>query len=185
MNIDSASSDLQQGGPSRRPRASVGLQPTPSAIAFVGGIGIVAVLLAAVNSQLAVALAAFAVMATAVMLIKINPRIVFFGLLLGYFFGGNIFGKLGLASVGIPLYMGEIGIGAGVLLLVATNILEHREWRVAFGSMRPLLVPLVLFLIAGAVSVVIGGSGVVPSEEAAVPISILGHLWVGDRKSVV
>ena len=48
-------------------------------------------------------------MVTAVMLIKINPRIVFFGLLLGYFFGGNSFGKLGLASVGIPLYMGEIG----------------------------------------------------------------------------
>ena len=76
MNIDSATSDLQQAGPSRRLRARVGLQPTPFAIAFVGGIGIVAVLLAAVNSQLAVALAAFAVMVTAVMLIKINPRFV-------------------------------------------------------------------------------------------------------------
>ena len=124
-------------------------------------------------------------MVTAVMLIKINPRIVFFGLLLGYFFGGNIFGKLGFASVGIPLYMGEIGIGVGVALLGATNILEHREWRVVFGSMRPLLVPLVLFLIAGAVSVVIGGSGVVISEAAAVPIAIFGmNLWVGEINSV-
>ncbi len=83
MNIDSATSDLQQAGSSGGPRARVGLQPTPFAIAFVGGIGIVAVLLAAVNSQLAVALAAFAAMVTTVMLIKINPRIVFFGLLLG------------------------------------------------------------------------------------------------------
>lgn len=180
MNIDSATGDLQPAGSTGRPRVSVGLRPTPFAIAFVGGIGIVAVLLGAVNSQLAVALAAFAVMATAVMLIKINPRIVFFGLLLGYFFGGNIFGKLGLASFGIPLYMGEIGIGAGVLLLVATNILEHREWRVAFGSMRPLLMPLVVFLVAGAVSVVVGGSGVVPSEAAAFPISIMEPYWVGE-----
>ena len=184
MNVDSATSDLHQAGPSRRPRASVGLQPTPFAIAFVGGIGIVAVLLAAVNSQLAVALAAFAVVVTGVMLIKVNPRIVFFGLLLGYFFGGNIFGKLGLVSVGIPLYMGEIGIGAGVLLLVATNILEHREGRVAFGSMRPLLLPLVLFLIAGAVSVVIGGSGVVPSDVAAFPILIIEPYWVGEISSL-
>lgn len=154
-------------------------------MALMGGIGLVAVLLAAVNSQMAVALAAFAAMVTAVMLIKINPRIIFLGLLLGYFFGGNTFGKLGLASVGIPLYMGEIGIGAGLFLLVATNILEHREWRVAFGSMRPLLVPLVLFLIAGAVSVVIGGSGVVPSGVAAVPIAISGmDLWVGEMNSV-
>ena len=180
MNIDSATGDLQPAGSSGRPRVSVGLRPTPFAIAFVGGIGIVAVLLGAVNSQLAVALAAFAAMATAVMLIKINPRIVFFGLLLGYFFGGNIFGKLGLASFGIPLYMGEIGIGAGVLLLVATNILEHREWRVAFGSMRPLLMPLVVFLVAGAVSVVVGGSGVVPSEAAAFPIFIMEPYWVGE-----
>lgn len=154
-------------------------------MALMGGIGLVAVLLAAVNSQMAVALAAFAAMVTAVMLIKINPRIIFLGLLLGYFLGGNTFGKLGLASVGIPLYMGEIGIGAGLFLLVATNILEHREWRVAFGSMRPLLVPLVLFLIAGAVSVVIGGSGVVPSGVAAVPIAISGmNLWVGEMNSV-
>ena len=180
MNIDSTTNDLQQAGSSGRPRARVGVQPTTFAIAFMGGIGIVAVLLAAVNPQLAVALAAFAVVVTGVMLIKINPRILFFGLLLGYFFGGNIFGKLGLASVGIPLYMGEIGIGAGVLLLVATNILEHREWRVALGSMRPLLVPLVLFLIAGAVSVVIGASGVVPSGVAAFPISITEPYWVGE-----
>ena len=185
MNIDSATSDLQTAGSSGRPRASVGLRPTPFAIAFVGGIGTVAVLLAAVNLQLAVALTVFAAMVTGVMLIKVNPRIVFFGLLLGYFFGGNIFGKLGLASVGIPLYMGEIGIGAGVLLLVATNILEHREWRVAFGSMRLLLVPFVLFLIAGAVSVVIGGFGVVPSGVAAVPISIpTVNLWVGEITSL-
>jgi O-antigen ligase len=185
MNIDSATNDLQQAGSGGRPRPSVGLRPTPFAIAFVGGIGIVAVLLAAVNSQLAVAIAAFAAMVTCVMLIKVNPRIVFFGLILGYFFGGNIFGKLGLASVGIPLYMGEVGIGAGVLLLVATNILEHREWRVALGSMRPLLVPLVLFLVAGAVSVVIGGSGVVPSEVAAVPIAVPGEdPWFGEINSL-
>lgn len=153
-------------------------------MALMGGIGLVAVLLAAVNSQMAVVLAAFAAMVTVVMLIKINPKIVFLGLLLGYFFGGNIFGKLGLASVGIPLYMGEIGIGAGVLLLVATNILEHREWRAVFGSMRPLLVPLGLFLITGAVSAVIGGSGVVSSEVAAVPIDISGNPWVGDIYSM-
>ena len=143
-----------------------------------------AVCLGTVNFQVAVVLGALAAMVTAVMLIKINPRIIFFGLLLGYFFGGNIFGKLGLASVGIPLYMGEIGIGLGVALLVATNILVHREWRVVFGSMRPLLKPLVLFLIAGAVSVLIGGSGVVTSEAAAVPIDIPGeNFWVGDINS--
>lgn len=184
MNIESAANGSQQAGSSGRPRTGVGLQPTPFSIALMGGIGLLAVLLAALNSQMAVALAAFAVMATAVMLIKINPRIVFFGLLLGYFFGGNIFGKLGLASFGIPLYMGEIGIGAGVLLLVATNILEHREWRAVFGSMRPLLVPLGLFLLTGAVSVVIGGSGVVSSEVAAVPIDISGNPWVGDISSM-
>ncbi|GBL18571.1 hypothetical protein EMGBS3_02770 [Anaerolineaceae bacterium] len=151
----------------------------------MGGIGLVAVLLAAVNSQMAVALAAFAAVVTALMLIKINPRIVFLGLLLGYFFGGNTFGKLGLASVGIPLYMGEIGIGAGLFLLVATNILEHREWRAVFGSMRPLLVPLGLFLVIGAVSVVIGGSGVVSSEVAAVPIAVPGqNLWFGEINSL-
>ena len=151
----------------------------------MGGIGIAAVLLGAVNFQVGVVLAAFAAMVTAVVLVKINPQIVFFGLLLGYFFGGNIFGKLGLSSVGIPLYMGEIGIGAGVALLVATNVLEHREWWVVFGSMRPLLVPLVLFLMAGAVSVVVGGSGVVISEAAAVPMAITGtNLWVGDINSV-
>lgn len=185
MNIESATNGSQQAGSSGRPRTSVGLQPTPFSIALMGGIGLAAVLLAAVNSQMAVTLAAFAAMVTAVMLIKINPRIIFLGLLLGYFFGGNTFGKLGLASVGIPLYMGEIGIGAGLFLLVATNILEHREWRVAFGSMRPLLMPLVLFLIAGAVSVVIGGSGVVPSGVAAVPIAITSmNLWVGEMNSV-
>lgn len=184
MNIESATNGSQQAGSRGRPRTSVGLQPTPFSIALMGGIGLAAVLLAAVNSQMAVALAAFAAMVTAVMLNKINPRIVFFGLLLGYFFGGNIFGKLGLASFGIPLYMGEIGIGAGLFLLVATNILEHREWRVAFGSMRPLLVPLGLFLLTGAVSVVIGGSGVVSSEVAAVPIDIPGNPWVGDISSM-
>ena len=168
-----------------RLRTSAGLQPSPFSIAVVVGIGTAAALLGAVNFQVAIVLAAFAAMVTAVMLIKINPRIVFLGLLLGYFFGGNIFGKLGLASVGIPLYMGEIGIGSGVALLLATNILEHREWRVVFGSMRPLLVPLVLFLIAGAVSVVIGRSGMVPSEVAAVPIVIPGvNLWVGEINSV-
>lgn len=151
----------------------------------MGGIGLAAVLLAAVNSQMAVALAAFAAMVTAVMLIKINPRIIFLGLLLGYLFGGNTFGKLGLASVGIPLYMGEIGIGAGLFLLVATNILEHREWRAVFGSMRPLLVPLGLFLVIGAVSVVIGGSGVVSSEVAAVPIAVPGqNPWFGEINSL-
>ncbi|RLT52658.1 MAG: hypothetical protein DWI68_01875 [Chloroflexi bacterium] len=185
MNIESVTNGSKQTGSSGRLRTSAGLQPSLFFIAFVGGIGITAVLLGAVNFQVAVVLAAFAAMVTAVMLIKINPRIVFFGLLLGYFFGGNIFGKLGLASVGIPLYMGEIGIGAGMALLVATNILEHREWRVVFGSMRPLLVPLVLFLIAGAVSVVIGGSGVVSSEVAAVPMAMPGtNLWVGDINSV-
>ena len=144
-----------------------------------------AVLLGAVNFQVAVVLAAFAAIVTAVMLIKINPRFVFFGLLIGYFYGGNVFGKLGLASVGIPLYMGEIGIGAGVVLLVATNSLEHREWRVVFGSMRPLLAPLVLFLIAGPVSVVIGGFSVVISEVAAVPIAVPEmNLWVGEINSV-
>lgn len=184
MNIESATNGSQQAGSSGRLRTGVGLQPTPFSIALMGGIGLLAVLLAALNSQMAVALGAFAAMVTAVMLIKINPRIVFLGLLLGYFFGGNIFGKLGLASFGIPLYMGEIGIGAGVLLLVATNILEHREWRAVFGSMRPLLVPLGLFLLTGAVSVVIGGSGVVSSEVAAVPIDIFGNLWVGDTYSM-
>lgn len=184
MNIESATNGSQQAGSSGRPRRSAGLQPTPFSSALMGGIGLVAVLLAAVNSQMAVALAAFAAVVTALMLIKINPRIVFLGLLLGYFFGGNIFGKLGLASVGIPLYIGEIGIGAGVLSLVATNILEHREWRAVFGSMRPLLVPLGLFLITGAVSAVIGGSGVVSSEVAAVPIGISGNPWVGDIYSM-
>lgn len=184
MNIESATNGSQQAGSSRRPRRSAGLQPTPFSSALMGGIGLVAVLLAAVNSQMAVALAAFAAVVTALMLIKINPRIVFLGLLLGYFFGGNIFGKLGLASVGIPLYIGEIGIGAGVLSLVATNILEHREWRAVFGSIRPLLVPLGLFLITGAVSAVIGGSGVVSSEVAAVPIGISGNPWVGDIYSM-
>ena len=184
MNTESVTNGLQQAGPSGRLRTSVGLQPRLFSIAVVGGIGIVAVLLGAVNFQVAVVLAVFAAMVTAVMLIKINPRFVFFGLLLGYFYGGNVFGKLGLASVGIPLYVGEIGIGAGVALLVSTNILEHREWRVVFGSMRPLLVPLVLFLIAGAVSVAVGGSGVVSSEVAAVPIRIAGmNLWVGEINS--
>ena len=185
MSTESVTNGSQQAGPSARLRTSAGLQPSLFSIAFVGGTGIVAVLLGAVNFQVAVVLAAFAAMVTAVMLIKINPRIVFFGLLLGYLFGGNIFGKLGLASIGIPLYMGEIGIGAGVALLVATNILEHREWRVVFGSMRPLLAPLVLFLIAGAVSVAVGGSGVVISEAAAVPIAISGEiLWVGEINSL-
>ena len=184
MNTESVTNGSQKARPSGRPRTSVGLQPSPFSIAVVGGIGIVAVLLGAVNFQVAVVLAAFAAMVTAVMLIKINPRIVFFGLLLGYFFGGNIFGKLGLASVGIPLYIGEIGIGAGIALLVATNILEHREWRVVFGSMRPLLVPLVIFLLAGAFSVVIGGSGVVPSEVAAIPVQVIEPYWVGEINSL-
>ena len=159
MSTESVTNGSQKAGPGGRLRTSAGLQPSLFSSAFVGGIGIAAVLLGAVNSQVAVVLTACAAIVTAVMLIKINLRIVFFGLLLGYFFGGNIFGKLGLASVGIPLYIGEIGIGAGVALLVSTNSLEHREWRVVFGSMRPLLVPLVLFLIAGAVSVVIGEWG--------------------------
>ena len=184
MNTESVTNGSQKARPSGRPRTSVGLQPSPFSIAVVGGIGIVAVLLGAVNFQVAVVFAVFAAMVTAVMLIKINPRIVFFGLLFGYFFGGNIFGKLGLASVGIPLYMGEIGIGAGIALLVATNVLEHREWRVVFGSMRPMLVPLVLFLIAGAVSVVIGGSGVVASEVAAIPVQVTDPYWVGEINSL-
>ena len=185
MSTESVTNSSQKAGPGGRLQSSAGLQPSLFSVVFVGGIGITAVLLGAVNFQVAVVLAAFAAMVTAVMLIKINPRIVFFGLLLGYFFGGNSFGKLGLASVGIPLYLGEIGIGVGIALLVATNILEHQEWRVVFGSMRPLLVPLVLFLMAGAVSVVVGGSGVVISEAAAVPMAITGtNLWVGDNNSV-
>ena len=184
MSTESVTNGSQQSGPSARLRTSAGLQPSLFSSAFVGGIGIAAVLLGAVNSQVAVVLTACAAIVTAVMLIKINLRIVFFGLLLGYFFGGNIFGKLGLASVGIPLYMGEIGIGAGVVLLLATNILEHWEWRVVFGSMRPMLVPLVLFLMAGAVSAVIGGSGVVPSQVAAIPVQFFEPYWAGEINSL-
>ena len=184
MNTESVTNGSQKAGSSGRLRTSAGFEPSLFSIAVVGGIGIAAVFLGAVNFQVAVVLAAFAAMVTSVMLIKINPRIVFFGLLLGYFFGGNIFGKLGLASAGIPLYVGEIGIGAGVALLVATNILEHREWRVVFGSTRPMLVPLVLFLIAGAVSVVIGGTGVVPSEVAAIPVQVTEPYWVGEINSL-
>ena len=86
MSTESVTNGSQQAGPSGLLRTSVGLQPRLFSIAVVGGIGIAAVLLGAVNFQVAVVLAAFAAMATAVMLIKINPRIVFFGLLLGYFF---------------------------------------------------------------------------------------------------
>lgn len=126
------------------------------------------------------ALAFFAALLLAAILIKISPRIVFLGLVLGYFFGGNSFGKLGLASTGLPLYMGEIGIGMGVTLLFVTNILEHREWRAAFVPMRPVLLPFGVLLIMAVVSVVFGAFGVVRAEISAIPITISAIPWIGD-----
>ena len=163
-------------------RTVAALQPGFGFISVGGVVGVAVVLLGAFSSQAMVALAFFAALLLAAILIKISPRIVFLGLVLGYFFGGNIFGKLGLASAGIPLYMGEIGIGLGVTLLLVTNILEHREWRAAFGPMRPVLLPFGIFVIMGVVSVIFGAFGVVRAEIAALPISLLVSAipWIGD-----
>ena len=161
-------------------RTVAALQPALGFISVVGASGVAVVLLGAFSSQAMVALAFFAALLLAAILIKISPRIVFLGLVLGYFFGGNIFGKLGLASAGIPLYMGEIGIGLGVTLLLVTNILDHREWRAAFVPMRPVLLPFGIFLIVGVASVVFGAFGVVRSEISAIPIAISTIPWIGD-----
>ena len=164
-------------------RTRAALQPSVGFISVVGVVGVAVVFLGAFSSQAMVALAFFAAFLLTAILIKISPRIVFLGLVLGYFFGGNIFGKLGLASAGLPLYMGEIGIGLAVTLLLLTNILEHREWRAAFVPMRPVLLHLGIFLIAGVVSVVVGGSGIVPGEMAAIPIAVPGSPWIADINS--
>ena len=79
MSTESVTNGSQEAGSSVRLRTSAGLQPSPFPIAVVVGIGTAAALLGAVNFQVAVVLAAFAAMVTAVMLIKINPRIVFLG----------------------------------------------------------------------------------------------------------
>lgn len=163
-------------------RTVAALQPGLGFISVVGVSGVSVVLLGAFSSQVMVALAFFTALLVAAILIKISPRIVFLGLVLGYFFGGNIFGKLGLSSAGIPLYMGEIGIGLGVTLLLVTNILEHREWRAAFVPMRPVLLPFGIFVIMGVASVVFGAFGVVRAETSAIPISIspIHSAWIGD-----
>ena len=166
-------------------RTVAALQPGLGFISVVGVVGVAVVLLGAFSSQAMVALAFFAALFLAALflaaiLIKISPRIVFLGLVLGYFFGGNIFGKLGLASAGIPLYMGEIGIGLGVTLLLVTDILEHREWRAAFVIMRPVLLPFGIFLVMGVASVVFGAFGVVRAEISAIPIAISAIPWIGD-----
>ena len=161
-------------------RTGAALQPSVGINSVVGVIGVSVILLGAFILQATVALAFFAALLIAAILIKISPRIVFLGLVLGYFFGGNIFGKLGLGNAGIPLYMGEIGIGFGVTLLLITNILEHREWRAAFVPMRPVLLPFGIFLIVGVASVVFGAFGVVRAEISAIPIAISAIPWIGD-----
>ena len=180
MNTESVTNSLYETGSSGRMRTVAALQPGFGFISVVGVVGVALVLLGAFSSQAMVALAFFAALLLAAILIKISPRIVFLGLVLGYFFGGNIFGKLGLASAGIPLYIGEIGIGLGVTLLLVTNILEHREWRAAFVPMRPVLLPFGIFLIMGLASVVFGAFGVVRAELAAIPIAISAIPWIGD-----
>ena len=161
-------------------RTVAALQPGLGVISVVGVVGVSVVLSGAFSSRAMVALAFFAALLLAAILIKISPRIVFLGLVLGYFFGGNIFGKLGLANAGIPLYMGEIGIGLGVTLLLVTNILEHREWRAAFVPMRPVLLSFGIFLIVGVASVVFGVFGVVRAEISSIPIAISAIPWIGD-----
>ena len=84
-------------------RTRAALQPSVGFISVVGVVGVAVVFLGAFSSQAMVALAFFAAFLLTAILIKISPRIVFLGLVLGYFFGGNIFGKLGLASAGLPL----------------------------------------------------------------------------------
>ena len=161
-------------------RTRLSLRPSAGFISVVGVVGVAVVLLGAFSLQATVALAFFAALLIAAILIKISSRIVFLGLVLGYFFGGNIFGKLGLASAGIPLYMGEIGIGLGVTLLLVTNILEHREWHAAFVPIRPVLLPFGIFLIVGVASVIFGAFGVVRAEISAIPIAISAIPWIGD-----
>ena len=149
MNTESINNGSHETGSTGRMQTGAALQPGEGFISVVGVVGVVVVLLGAFSSQAMVAPAFFAALLLAAILTKISPRIVFLGLVLGYFFGGNIFGKLGLANAGIPLYVGEIGIGMGVTLLLVTNILEHREWRAAFGPMRPVLLPFGIFVIMG------------------------------------
>ena len=180
MNTENITNGSHETGSSERMRTVAALQPALGFISVVGASGVAVVLLGAFSSQAMVALAFFAALLLAAILIKISPRIVFLGLVLGYFFGGNIFGKLGLASAGIPLYMGEIGIGLGVTLLLVTNILDHREWRAAFVPMRPVLLPFGIFVIVGVASVVFGAFGVVRSEISAIPIAISAIPWIGD-----
>ena len=180
MNTESVTNSLRETGSSGRMRTGAALQPSVGFISGVVVVGVAVIWLGAFSSQAIVALAFFAALLIPAILIKINLRIIFLGLILGYFFGGNIFGKLGLTSAGLPLYMGEIGIGLGVTLLMATNILEHREWRAAFVPMRPVLLPFGIFLIMGVASVVVGAFGVVRAEITAVPIAISAIPWIGD-----
>ena len=71
-------------------RTGAALQPSVGIISVVGVVGVAVVLLGAFSSQAMVALAfLFAALFLASILIKISPRIVFLGLVLGYFFAGR------------------------------------------------------------------------------------------------
>ena len=102
MNTENITNGSHETGSSERMRTVAALQPALGFISGVGASGVAVVLLGAFSSQAMVALAFFAALLIGVILIKISPRIVFLGLVLGYFFGGNIFGKLGLRGLEYP-----------------------------------------------------------------------------------
>ena len=93
MNTEGVTNGSHETGSSGRMRTVAALQPGLGFISVVGVVGVAVGLLGAFSSQAMVALAFFAALFLAAILIKISPRIVFLGLVLGYFFGGNILGS--------------------------------------------------------------------------------------------
>ena len=90
MNTESITNGSHESGSSGRMRTGAALQPGLGFISVVGVVGVVVILLGAFSSQAMVALAFFAAFLLAALLIKISPRIVFLGIVLGYFFGFSL-----------------------------------------------------------------------------------------------
>ncbi len=93
MNPESVTNSLHETGSSGRMLTGAALQPALGFISVVGVSGVAVVLLGAFSSQAMVALAFFAALLLAAILIKISPRIVFLGLVLGYFLAETFLGS--------------------------------------------------------------------------------------------
>ncbi len=93
MNTEGVTNGSHETGSVGRMRTVAALQPGLGFMSVVGMVGVAVVLLGAFSSQAMMALAFFAALFLAAILIKISPRIVFLGLVLGYFLAETFLGS--------------------------------------------------------------------------------------------